>query len=128
MVQVAGVSAAVDRLKTSLRRVGLVGVGSVVVVAVFYGACTARVKPNQFGVEQRKFGLHTGIVARTYGPGLYFVGVGATMHTFPRRSTSWRLLRPGGSRAQGGRRVRRRGLLHPTATESWAGHHRPSTR
>jgi regulator of protease activity HflC (stomatin/prohibitin superfamily) len=74
----------VDKLKTSLRRVGFLGVGSVVVVAFFYGACTARVKPNQFGVEQRKFGPHTGIVSRTYGPGLYFVGVGATMHSFPR--------------------------------------------
>jgi regulator of protease activity HflC (stomatin/prohibitin superfamily) len=84
MVQVAGVSAAVDKLKTSLRRVGILGVGSVVAVALLYGSCTARVRPNEYGVEQRKFGLHTGIVPHTYGPGLYFVGVGAAMHMFPR--------------------------------------------
>jgi regulator of protease activity HflC (stomatin/prohibitin superfamily) len=84
MVQVAGVSAAVEKLKTSVRRVGFLGIGSVLTVVVFYGSCTARVRPNEFGVEQRKFGLHTGIVPRTYGPGLYFVGLGAAMHTFPR--------------------------------------------
>ena len=84
MVQVAGVSAAVDRLKRSVQRLGILGVGSIVLVSVLYGSCTARVRPNEFGVEQRKFGLHTGIVPSIYGPGLYFVGFGAAMHTFPR--------------------------------------------
>jgi regulator of protease activity HflC (stomatin/prohibitin superfamily) len=42
------------------------------------------VLPNEWGVEQRKFGLKTGIVGNAYGPGLYFVGPGVTMHTFPR--------------------------------------------
>jgi regulator of protease activity HflC (stomatin/prohibitin superfamily) len=84
MVQVAGVSAAVERLKVSVKRVGILGIGGVLAVLVFYGSCTARVRPNEFGVEQRKFGLHTGIVPRTYGPGLYFIGPGVTMHMFPR--------------------------------------------
>ena len=53
-------------------------------VFVFYGACTVRVLPNEWGVEQRKFGFKRGIVDRAYGPGLYFVGPGTTMHTFPR--------------------------------------------
>ena len=57
---------------------------AVLLVAVFYGACTARVRPNEWGVEQRKFGFKRGIVDRAYGAGLYFVGPGATMHTFPR--------------------------------------------
>jgi regulator of protease activity HflC (stomatin/prohibitin superfamily) len=54
------------------------------VVVFFYGSCTARVQPNEWGVEQRRFGLTTGIIEKAYGPGLYFVGIGATMHTFPR--------------------------------------------
>jgi len=84
MVQVAGVSAAVERLKVSVKRVGILGIGGVLAVLLFYGSCTARVRPNEFGVEQRKFGLHTGIVPRTFGPGLYFIGPGVTMHMFPR--------------------------------------------
>jgi regulator of protease activity HflC (stomatin/prohibitin superfamily) len=53
-------------------------------VVVFYGSCTTKVAPNEWGVEQKKFGMKTGIVERAYGPGLYFVGFGATMRSFPR--------------------------------------------
>jgi regulator of protease activity HflC (stomatin/prohibitin superfamily) len=42
------------------------------------------VRPDEWGVEQQKFGFKRGIVDRPYGAGLYFVGPGATMHTFPR--------------------------------------------
>src|SRR5262249_3837358 len=53
-------------------------------LTIFYGSCTARVQPYEWGVEQRRIGLKTGIVEKAYGPGLYFVGIGATMRTFPR--------------------------------------------
>ena len=84
MVQVSGLKQAMGVLRASLRRSVILTALCVGAVAVFYGACTARVRPYQFGVEARKFGTHTGIVARTYGPGLYFVPVGTAMHTFPR--------------------------------------------
>jgi regulator of protease activity HflC (stomatin/prohibitin superfamily) len=83
MVQVAGVGRAVTRLKGSLKRSTLLSVVGLVAVLVFYGSCVARVLPNQYGVEQRKFG-RSGIAPTVYGPGLYFVGPGVTMHTFPR--------------------------------------------
>jgi regulator of protease activity HflC (stomatin/prohibitin superfamily) len=83
MVQVAGVGRAVTRLKASLKRSTLLSVVGLVAVLVFYGSCVARVLPNQYGVEQRKFG-RSGIAPTVYGPGLYFVGPGVTMHTFPR--------------------------------------------
>lgn len=84
MVQVAGVGRAMDTLKAALARIGITTVLVVVALVFFYTACTARVRPNEFGVEQRKFGLKTGIVETVYMPGLYFVGPGTTMHTFPR--------------------------------------------
>jgi regulator of protease activity HflC (stomatin/prohibitin superfamily) len=84
MVQVAGMGRAMDALKKSLSRTTLlIGVG-IVAFFIFYASCTARVMPNEFGVEQRKFGLKTGIVEHLYLPGLYFVGPGTTMHAFPR--------------------------------------------
>jgi len=84
MVQVAGMGRAMDALKKSLSRTTLlIGMG-IVVFFIFYASCTARVMPNEFGVEQRKFGLKTGIVEHLYLPGLYFVGPGTTMHMFPR--------------------------------------------
>jgi regulator of protease activity HflC (stomatin/prohibitin superfamily) len=83
MVQVAGVGRAMVRLKDSLKRTTLQAMAALVVVLVFYGSCVARVLPNQYGVEQRKFG-RSGIASTTYGPGLYFTGPGVTMHTFPR--------------------------------------------
>ena len=84
MVEVAGVGKALGGLKASFRKVTVLGVGGVVLLLVFYASCVARVRPNQFGVEQRKFGIRTGIVPKAFEPGLYFVPVGATMHTFPR--------------------------------------------
>src|SRR5947209_7062773 len=83
MVQVVGMGRAVDQLKSSLRRGTVLAVTALVVVGLFYGSCTARVLPNEFGIEQRKFGS-AGIASTVYGPGLYFVGPGVTMHTFPR--------------------------------------------
>jgi hypothetical protein len=84
MVKVGGVGAAAATLKTSLVRLAIRIAVVVVGLTFFYGACVARVRPNEFGVEQRKFGFKKGIVERTYAPGLYFVGPGTTMHTFPR--------------------------------------------
>jgi hypothetical protein len=84
MVQVAGMGKAVETLRASFRRSVIVGVAAIGLLVFFYTSCTAKVAPNEFGVEQRKFGLKTGIMPDTYTPGLYFVGLGTTMHTFPR--------------------------------------------
>ncbi|HKC13942.1 MAG TPA: SPFH domain-containing protein [Vicinamibacteria bacterium] len=84
MVQVAGVGRAFQVLKASVRRTLVLGVAALLFLFFTYSACTAKVHPNEFGVEQRKFGLKTGIMPEAYGPGLYFVGPGTTMHTFPR--------------------------------------------
>jgi regulator of protease activity HflC (stomatin/prohibitin superfamily) len=73
-----------DALKASVRRTALLALSILLVSTLFYGSCTSRVLPNQWGVEQRKFGLKTGVMDTVYGPGLYFVGPGVTMHTFPR--------------------------------------------
>ncbi len=84
MVQVAGVQTAARALRQApVRLVWLVG-AAVVALVIIYSSCTARVLPNQWGVEQRKFGSRVGIVDQAYGPGLYFVGPGVTMHTFSR--------------------------------------------
>ena len=84
MVEVAGAARAVALLRSSLIRLTVRGVVAVVRVFLFYGSCTTRVRPNEWGVEQRKFGLKRGIVDQAYGAGLYFVGPGAARHTFPR--------------------------------------------
>jgi regulator of protease activity HflC (stomatin/prohibitin superfamily) len=84
VVQVAGAVRAMDALKASVRRTALLALSILLVSTLFYGSCTSRVLPNQWGVEQRKFGLKTGVMDTVYGPGLYFVGPGVTMHTFPR--------------------------------------------
>jgi len=84
MVQVAGRAESRDRLKHSLRRTLLRGGAALAGLGIFYGACTARVGPNEFGVEQNRFGSHVGVVDQAFGPGLYFVGPGTTMHTFSR--------------------------------------------
>jgi regulator of protease activity HflC (stomatin/prohibitin superfamily) len=42
------------------------------------------VSPNEWGVEQVRFGIKTGIKERAFTPGLYFVPFGTTMHDFPR--------------------------------------------
>ncbi len=84
MVRVVGSQAAAISVKRSLIRMVVYAAGILVALSVFYGGCVARVDTNQFGVMQKKFGFKTGIVNRTYQPGLYFVGIGTTMHTFPR--------------------------------------------
>src|SRR5258708_27488530 len=83
MVQVAGVGRAFQVLKASVRRTLVLGVAALLFLFFTYSACTAKVHPNEFGVEQRKFALKTGIMPEAYGPGLYFVGPGTTMRTFP---------------------------------------------
>jgi regulator of protease activity HflC (stomatin/prohibitin superfamily) len=84
MVRVAHRDESAAALKRSLIRTALRLATVAAVLVVVWAGCTARVAPNQFGVEQRKFGPHVGIVDRTYGPGLYLVGPGTTMHAFPR--------------------------------------------
>lgn len=84
MVDVAGMGRAMDALKKSLSRTTMILAAGIVGLLFFYMACTARVMPNEYGVEQRKFGFKTGIVETVFTPGLYFVGPGTTMHTFPR--------------------------------------------
>lgn len=84
MVTVAGAEGAVRKLLGSIRRLGLLSGLTVAGVLLFYGACTARVAPNEWGVEQVRFGFKTGIKERAFGPGLYFVPLGTTMHEFPR--------------------------------------------
>lgn len=84
MVKLAETSDALQALKRSVLRSGVLLALAVAGTLLFYGACTARVRPNETGVEQKRFGFKTGIVPRAYGPGLYFVGPGTTMHTFPR--------------------------------------------
>jgi regulator of protease activity HflC (stomatin/prohibitin superfamily) len=84
MVKVAGVSQAATHLRSSLTRVTARVVAVILLLVFFYSACTTRVKPDEWGIEQHKFGFKRGIVDQPYGAGLYFVGPGATMHTFPR--------------------------------------------
>jgi regulator of protease activity HflC (stomatin/prohibitin superfamily) len=84
MVDIAGKGNALSRLMSSFRRTVVLGVIGIVVLSVFYGSCVTRVMPHEYGVEQAKFGLKTGIRERTFTAGLYFIGPGVTMHTFPR--------------------------------------------
>ena len=84
MVTVAGAEGALRKLLGSVRRLGLLTGLTVGGLVLFYGACTARVNPNEWGVEQVRFGFKTGIKDRAFGPGLYFVPFGTTMHDFPR--------------------------------------------
>jgi regulator of protease activity HflC (stomatin/prohibitin superfamily) len=84
MVKVSGFAPAMESLRSALLgkliRFGIL----LALLLIFYTSCTARVGPNEFGVEQRKFGFKRGIVERAFEPGLYFVGPGTTMHTFSR--------------------------------------------
>lgn len=84
MVSIPGQLDAWKRLSGSVKRkLFLLGLGFIVVMT-FYGSCTAHVAPNQWGVELKKFGFSKGIQPTPYGSGLYFVGPGTTMYTFPR--------------------------------------------
>jgi len=84
MVEIAGKAGALASLVGSVRRSVVITGVAVVTLLLLYGSCTAKVGANEFGVEQSRFGLKTGIIEKAYGPGLYFVGIGTTMHTFPR--------------------------------------------
>lgn len=84
MVEVKGKKAALGRIISSAR-FGLLGAAALVIgLGVVYGACTERVMPNQFGVQQVRFGPSSGIGDKPFGPGLYFVGPGTTIHPFSR--------------------------------------------
>jgi regulator of protease activity HflC (stomatin/prohibitin superfamily) len=84
MVKVSGYAPAIQSLRTAvvgkLIRLGVL----LLIVGIFYTSCTTRVRPNEFGVEQRRIGIKMGIVDTPYQPGLYFLGPGTTMHTFSR--------------------------------------------
>jgi regulator of protease activity HflC (stomatin/prohibitin superfamily) len=82
MVKIAGDS--FTRWKGQLRKKALLFGGGLVGLAILYGTCTARVEPDEFGIEQKTLGVKTGVVERVYAPGLYFLMPGATMRTFPR--------------------------------------------
>lgn len=84
MVQLNQTRDAFTRLGRGLGKLGVIVVVLLLFVVIFWGSCTARVGPNEWGVEQVRFGMETGVADEAYGPGLYFVGVGTTMHTFPR--------------------------------------------
>jgi len=84
MVTVAAREASSADLKRTLRRAGLRAGLAAAALVIGWGSCTARVAPNQFGVEQNRLGSHVGVADRAYGPGLYFVGPGTTMHAFSR--------------------------------------------
>ena len=84
MVQLAAKAASLRRLTSSAGRLGLLVLVLFGASLLFLGSCTARVEPNEFGVEQHRFGTKTGIGDEVFGPGVYFVGPGTTMHTFPR--------------------------------------------
>jgi len=84
MVQVAGLTQAIGLMRSSFMRLTFRLLFVLVLLTVFYASCTARVLPNQWGVEQKKFGFKRGIVDTAFGPGIYFVGPGTTMRTFPR--------------------------------------------
>ena len=103
MVEVSGKRSALDTLKASIRRLGIAGILGIVIVVFLYSACTVRVLPNEMGVEQRKFGFKVGIVERTFGPGLYVVGPGTTIHTFSREI---HVLEAAGSQSQSAERAR----------------------
>jgi regulator of protease activity HflC (stomatin/prohibitin superfamily) len=84
MVTVAGQLDAWKRLSSSFRKRLIQLAVLVVGLSFFWGSFTAHVAPNQWGVELKKFGFAKGIEPTPYGPGLYFVGPGTTMYTFPR--------------------------------------------
>lgn len=84
MVKVPGTDGAIAMLRGAVTRGTAKIGGAALLLVLFYGACVARVPPNEWGVEQARFGFRTGIVEKSFGPGLYFVPFGTTMHMFPR--------------------------------------------
>ncbi len=84
MVEIASKVSAVRGLRRQLLRFLALAGGAAVVLGLFFSSCTARVMPNEFGVEQSRFGTKVGVVDQIFGPGLYFIGPGSTMFTYPR--------------------------------------------
>lgn len=84
MVQLAAKAASLRRLGSSVGRLGILVLVVFFLFLFFMASCTARVEPNEFGVEQHRFGSKTGVADEVFGPGVYFVGPGVTMHAFPR--------------------------------------------
>ena len=82
MVELKGKRLALQRLKKSFTRTVILIAGGGLIIMLGFASCSARVLPNELGVEQVRFGTKTGIEERMYGPGLYFVGPGTTMHSF----------------------------------------------
>jgi regulator of protease activity HflC (stomatin/prohibitin superfamily) len=84
MVRVTGAGGAMGSIKSSFVRLVILTITVVILLSIFYTFFVSRVNTNEYGVMQKKFGFKTGIMDETYGPGLYFVGFGTTIHTFPR--------------------------------------------
>ncbi|MBI4815135.1 MAG: hypothetical protein HY791_02680 [Deltaproteobacteria bacterium] len=84
MVKVKGSDEALARLLKPLRSFGIAVFGGIAVVLLVYSSCTARVAPNEWGVELVKFGGKTGIGDRAFEAGIYIVPPGTTLHSFPR--------------------------------------------
>jgi regulator of protease activity HflC (stomatin/prohibitin superfamily) len=84
VVSLGQTKSALARLKKAFGRLTTLLIGAILLVFMAWIGCTARVAPNEYGVEQVRFGTKTGIGERIYGPGVYFVGIGTTMYTFPR--------------------------------------------
>ncbi len=84
MVQINSARQALGKLSFRLRRLFLVLASPLLLLCILYMSCTARVLPSEYGVMQHRFGSNSGIEDRAYGPGLYFVGPGTTLYTFPR--------------------------------------------
>ncbi len=84
MVQLTQRVEALKRLRLRVGRLGFATIGIAGLLAIFVVSCTATVRPDEFGVEQHRFGSKTGVGDEVFGPGLYFVGPGTTMNIFPR--------------------------------------------
>ena len=84
MVTIKGKGEALASLRRGVLRLVVIVAAALIGGAVVLGSCTATVSPNEIGVEQVRFGSENGIRDEIYSPGIYFVGPGTTMHTFPR--------------------------------------------
>ena len=84
MVSVKDKGGAFAALLKRLGKFGAISIAVLVGLVIFYGSCTTRVEPNEFGVEQVRLGSDTGIRDEAYGPGIYVMPAGSTMHMFPR--------------------------------------------
>ena len=80
---VRGGREAIQGLGGRARKLVLLLGGGTLATMVLFSSCTARVRPDELGVKQRRLASNAGVEDRVYGPGLYFVGPGTTLHTFP---------------------------------------------